>query len=133
MENDSFLCQPGVFGTPFDCNYPECRSLVCTCTHLQAFHARPYEEAIDETAHEGNCGHPGCKCLQFREAVPAGTRMFCACCGVELPDPNEHFCVPCQGHVLKHPEGVRFWKATWAAQHDFKEGCYCPFDVNVER
>lgn len=131
MDQDGFLCPPGVFTKPFGCNYPECHNRACTCTHLEGLHASAYEEAIDEAAHQGNCSHPGCKCLQFREGAPI--RLFCACCGTELSDLKEHFCVPCQAHVLKHPEGVSFWKATWAAQHDFKEGCYCPFDVDVER
>ncbi len=67
------------------------------------------------------------------------TRMFCACCGTDVPPcgddvPDtslEHFCVPCRSHVLKHPEGVVYWRATWAAQREFRQGEHCPFDVGV--
>lgn len=57
-------------------------------------------------------------------------QTFCACCGTPVALPTIDFCARCDGHVLKHVEGIPYWRATWAAQKGFTEDC--PFDVSSE-
>lgn len=60
-------------------------------------------------------------------------RIFCACCGHELPelwDAGWPICDRCQPHCLRrHQEGMPYWRAVYAAQHKFEKDC--PFQKGV--